>query len=93
MASLETKLTSIAARSSMGVHIMYDGDSGMVQIKLKDNDYISCSGISPYYSGWHVSVEAAADKILEDMDWIMYQRYGDGCKRIFRELLEGKDHE
>lgn len=91
MASLETKLTSIAARSSMGVHIMYE--DGMTQIRLKDNDYISCSVISPYYSGWHVSNEAAADAILEKMDEIMYQRYGDGCKRIFRELLEGKDHE
>lgn len=84
--ALEDKLQAITCRSSMGVHLMWD--DGIVQITLRDNDYIKCSGDKPYYSGWHATIEGAANAVLEEMDKVMFSIYGDDCVRIFRQLLD-----
>ena len=84
MATLERKLMAITCRTKMGLHIMFD--DGDVQITLKGNDYIKKD---PYYSGWHGSIESAADAAITAMETVMRDEMGGDCLRRFREFLCG----
>jgi len=85
MATLDKKLRAITCRSSMGMHIQFDDD---VQITLTDNDYIDCSSERPFYSGWHSTIDDAANAIIAKMEAAMIALYGSECAQRFREQLD-----